>query len=120
MASKIPVAAMKPEFSRDQLGAHALAHYKAVLVEFSETIRQTKQTIEKSQELMRQLDRVIDGQPRQKGYATVTAVEAPPEIIIIIPRDRAQFTRVVMNSPIYAERARLSIASGSPSRSHDR
>jgi uncharacterized coiled-coil protein SlyX len=87
---------MKPETSYDQIGACRLARYRAALAEISETIRQTKQTIERSQELLRRLDGVIDDDRQPEGQQAVTAVNRPPEIIVIVPADWAQFRRVVM------------------------
>jgi hypothetical protein len=109
---------MKCEMPHDQFGVHALARYKAVLVEIDETIRQTKHTIERSQELIRRLDQVIGGGPQQRGDAVVAAVEPPREIIVIIPRDWAQFHRLVTGAPIDAESVRPAIASRPPSGSH--
>ena len=107
---------MKPDLSHDQFGANALARYRAVLVEADETIRRSKQTIEKSQELMRELDRLIAGDPRQKSYAAATAVEAP-QIIVIIPRDFEQLLHVVISAAI-AEGVRLAVASQASARPH--
>ena len=104
---------MSPQLSPDQFGVRALVRYKAVLVEIDETIRRTKQTIEKSHELIKQLDRVIDVDSRQKGYPL--AAEPQPEIIVVIPSDWTQFARLVIGSLI-AENVRPATAARSLSR----
>ena len=106
---------MSPQLSPDQFGVRALVRYKAVLVEIDETIRRTKQTIEKSHELIKQLDRVIDVDSRQKGYPL--AAEPQPEIIVVIPSCRTRFARLVIGSLI-AENVRPATATRSLSHSH--